>query len=119
MHTLSVIIITKNEEERIKRCLDSIKNIATEIIVLDSGSTDNTVNIVKEYTDNVEVTNWPGYGPQKQRALDKARCDWVLSIDADEALDDAMRDNIIKILKKDTITATAFKLPWETYFLAN
>ena len=54
--------------------------------MLDSGSTDRTVEIVRRYTDRVWITDWPGYGPQKQRALEKTTCEWVLSIDADEEL---------------------------------
>lgn len=90
---LSVIIITKNEAQHISRCLDSVK-WADEIIVLDSGSVDNTVELCKVYTDNVFVTDWPGFGIQKQRALDKASGDWVLSIDADEQVSAALRAEI-------------------------
>lgn len=118
MFTLSVIIITMNEENRIRRCLESVKDIANEIIVVDSGSTDNTVEIVKEYTDLVEVTDWPGYGPQKQRALNKATCDWVLSIDSDEALDNEMLASIKSILNQESISETSFHLPWKNIFLA-
>jgi len=80
---LSVIVITKNEEHSIRDCLGSIV-WADEIIVLDSGSTDNTVAICREYTSKVFVTGWPGFGPQKNHALEMATCDWVLSLDADE-----------------------------------
>jgi len=111
-HTLSVILITKDEADRVERCLQSITNIADEIIVLDSGSTDSTVSICKKYTENVEVTDWPGFGKQKQRALDKASCDWVLSIDADEALDKKMQKALQKLLEKNTISKGAYKLPW-------
>jgi glycosyltransferase involved in cell wall biosynthesis len=82
---LSIIIIAKNESEHIASCLDSV-SWADEIIVFDSGSTDNTVQICKTYTPHVYETDWPGFGPQKQRALNKARGNWVLSIDADELI---------------------------------
>ncbi|WP_279152765.1 glycosyltransferase family 2 protein, partial [Photobacterium iliopiscarium] len=111
-HSLSVILITKNEADRVELCLQSIVDIADEIIVLDSGSTDETVAICQRYTDNVTVTDWPGFGKQKQRALDKASGDWVLSIDADEALDEKMQQALISLLTQDTITATAYRLPW-------
>lgn len=81
--TISVIVICKNEAESIRECLDSV-SWANEIIVLDSGSTDDTRDICREYTEHVLETDWPGYGPQKNRALDMATGDWVLSIDADE-----------------------------------
>lgn len=89
MNNLSVIIITKNEAEDIRRCLESVK-WADEIIVLDSGSQDETVAICREYTDKVFETDWPGYGEQKNRALAKATGDWVLSLDADEVISDTL-----------------------------
>jgi len=97
--TLSVIIITKNEENAIRDCLESVK-WATEIIVLDSGSTDGTVAICKQYTDKVFTTDWPGFGIQKNRALNKATQDWVLCIDADERVPESLRKEIIIALKQ-------------------
>jgi len=90
---LSVIVITKNEAFHIGRCLDSV-SWADEIIVLDSGSDDNTVEICKRYTDKVFITDWPGFGVQKQRALDHARGDWVFSIDADEVVSPELKTEI-------------------------
>ncbi len=90
---LSVIIITKNEALHIGRCLDSV-SWADEIIVLDSGSEDNTVEICRRYTDKVFVTDWPGFGIQKQRALDHAQGDWVFSIDADEVVSSELKAEI-------------------------
>lgn len=81
---LSAIVITRNEEAHIGECLDSVA-FADEIIVLDSGSTDQTCAIARARGARVEVSSdWPGFGPQKNRALDLASGDWVLSIDADE-----------------------------------
>jgi len=97
---LSVIIITKNEAEHISRCLASV-NWADEIIVVDSGSGDNTVEICRAYTDKVFISDWPGFGMQKQRALDKAQGDWVLSIDADEVVTPELREEIEKALQQD------------------
>jgi (heptosyl)LPS beta-1,4-glucosyltransferase len=109
--TLSVTVITKNEEDRLPVCLESVKDLADEIIVLDSGSEDKTVEIARQYTDQVFVTDWPGYGKQKQRALEKAMCDWVLAIDADEALTPELQDEIRRMLESDT-EEVAFCLPW-------
>ncbi len=82
--TLSVIIISKNEARNIGPCLDSVA-FADEIIVLDSGSTDDTCSIARAKGAKVSQTSdWPGFGPQKNRALDLATGEWVLSIDADE-----------------------------------
>jgi O-antigen ligase len=108
---LSVIIITKNEEDRIETCLQSVLPVADEIILLDSGSKDRTVEISKKYTDHVYETDWPGYGPQKQRALEKAVGDWVLSIDADEALSHELAQEILTRLKGSP-PEVGFKLPW-------
>ena len=84
--TLSVIVIAKDEEASIARTLRSVA-FADEIVVVDSGSTDRTVDIAREHGAKVTVTaDWPGFGPQKNRALDLATGDWVLSLDADEWL---------------------------------
>ena len=105
---LSVIIITKNESQHIARCLESVR-FANEIIVLDSGSTDNTVELCKAYTDKVFVTDWPGFGIQKQRALDKASGDWVLSIDADEQVSAELRVEIEKAIQNNQVDG--FEIP--------
>lgn len=96
--TLSVIIISKNESRNIGPCLDSVA-FADEIIVLDSGSTDDTCLIARAKGAKVSQTmDWPGFGPQKNRALDLATQEWVLSIDADERvtpeLAQAIRDEL-------------------------
>jgi glycosyltransferase involved in cell wall biosynthesis len=90
---LSVVIIAKNEIDKIRECLESVQ-WANEIVVLDSGSTDGTVKICREFTDKVFETDWPGMGPQKNRALEKATGDWVLSIDADERVPSELRREI-------------------------
>ena len=99
--TLSVIVITKNEAELIGQCLESVK-WADEIVVVDSGSTDATVDICRRYTDKVVVTDWPGFGPQKNRALDLATGDWVLSIDADEEVSPELAQEIQRVLQTPT-----------------
>lgn len=104
MNTLSVIIITKDEADDIRRCLESIK-WADEIIVLDSGSTDDTVNICREYTDKVFITDWLGFGIQKNRALSKATGDWVLSIDADEEVSVELAKEIKKAIDQNDFIA--------------
>jgi glycosyltransferase involved in cell wall biosynthesis len=99
MLNLSVIIITKNEAGCIRRCLESVK-WADEIIVYDNNSQDETVAICKEYTSHIFITeDWPGFGMQKNRALSKASFDWVLSLDADEWLDEAGQAEVQALLK--------------------
>lgn len=107
----SVVIITKNEELNIRRCLESIQ-WADEIILLDSGSSDNTVAIAKEYTDKVYTTapaEWHGYGVQKQRALAYATGDWILNLDADEVVDDNLKQAIIGAMEANK--ADAYRIP--------
>ncbi len=105
---LSVIVITKNEAENIAKCLQSV-SWADEIIVLDSGSTDETVSICKEFTPHVFETDWQGFGIQKQRALEKATGDWVLSIDADEIISPELRIEIENAISQNQFDA--FLLP--------
>ncbi len=83
--SLSVIVITKNEEAVIRRCLASVA-WADEIVVVDSGSSDKTIQICREFTDKVVQADWRGFGPQKNLALGLATREWVLSLDADEYL---------------------------------
>ena len=82
--TLSVILIANNEANNILECLASV-SFADQIVVVDSGSTDNTVELARSAgAQVVQTADWPGFGAQKNRALDLATCDWVFSIDADE-----------------------------------
>jgi glycosyltransferase involved in cell wall biosynthesis len=104
---LSVIVITKNEALNIAQCLESVK-WADEIIVLDSGSTDETVSICRQFTPHVFETDWQGFGVQKQRALEKATGDWVLSIDADEIISPELHAEIEQAMLQDF---DAFLLP--------
>lgn len=98
MPTISVTIITKNEADNIRQCLESV-TWADEIVVLDSGSDDDTVAICREFTDKVLETDWPGFGVQKNRALDQATGDWVLSLDADEVVSPALATEIQAAVK--------------------
>ncbi|MEE9451433.1 MAG: glycosyltransferase family 2 protein [Gammaproteobacteria bacterium] len=110
---LSVIIIAKNEASKIRDCLESVK-WADEIIVLDSGSSDETVTICKQYTDKVFVTDWPGFGPQKQRALAKASHEWTLSIDADERVPAQLKTEIQSALRQPQYDG--YDIPRSTFF---
>ena len=103
---LSVAIIARNEAHRIARCLQSVA-FADQIVVLDSGSTDDTVAIARGLGADVEVTpDWPGFGPQKNRALARCRYRWVLSIDADEQVSNALAAEILRVLCKASSEAT-------------
>jgi glycosyltransferase involved in cell wall biosynthesis len=98
-HKLSVIVITKNEAQNIRACLESV-NWADEIIVVDSGSTDETIAIAREFTQHVYSHDWPGFGAQKNRALDYATGDWVLSLDADERVTPELRAQLKYAMEK-------------------
>ena len=92
--SLSVAVITKNEEAVIRRCLESV-SWADEIVVVDSGSTDRTTQICSQLGAKVHITaDWPGFGPQKNRAVGLTTGDWVLSIDADEWVTPELRTEI-------------------------
>ena len=82
---ISVAVITKNEAERLPDCLKSI-SFADDIVVVDSGSSDGTVEIAREFGCRVSVEDWKGYGPQKNSAVGKCRHEWVLILDADERI---------------------------------
>jgi glycosyltransferase involved in cell wall biosynthesis len=98
--TFSVVIITFNEEANLSRTLDSVKPLVAEgigeIIVVDSGSCDRTVEIAKSFGAKVFVEEWKGYAAQKNSAIDKAAGDWILSLDADEEVD----PNLIDVLTR-------------------
>ncbi len=100
MNTLSAILITQDEERNIERCLESIKEVADEIIVVDSGSKDRTEEICKRYGIKWEHHDWAGFSEQKNYANGLATGDWIMSIDADEVLDDSMKAHLQK-LKRD------------------
>ncbi|MFA6970089.1 MAG: glycosyltransferase family 2 protein [Gallionella sp.] len=94
MPKLSVIIIAKNEAVNIRACIDTV-SWADEIIVVDAGSTDDTISCAREMGAQVYVhADWPGFGPQKNRALDYATGEWVFSIDADERVTHELRAEI-------------------------
>ena len=107
--TLSVVIITRNEAEVIARCLESVA-WADEIVVLD-GSSDDTAEIARKCKARVETTrDWPGFGPQKNRALALATGDWILSLDADEWVTSGMRAEIERVLAAPG-DKVAFRMP--------
>jgi glycosyltransferase involved in cell wall biosynthesis len=111
---ISAIIITKNEEDNISDCLASVA-WCDEIIVVDSGSTDNTIELCRKYTSKILITDdWPGFGIQKNRALEMATSEWVLSIDADERVTRALEHEI-----KQTIgncKQSSFRVPRQSSY---
>jgi glycosyltransferase involved in cell wall biosynthesis len=118
---LSVVIITHNEESNIERTLESVKPLVCggkgEIIVVDSGSTDRTVQIAKSHGAKVFVEEWKGYAAQKNSAIEKATGKWVLSLDADEELEPGLATEISKLLGAPSEQIVGFWIPRQNFFL--
>jgi len=108
--TLSVALIVKNEESNLAECLDTVK-WADEIVVLDAGSDDKTIEIAKQYTDKIFINaNWQGYGIQRQRLQEYVSSDWVLMLDADERLTSELVAEIKNAVKQDD-KSSVYALP--------
>lgn len=95
---ITAVVITLNEEANIERCLKSLR-FCDEILVLDSGSEDNTVEVARRLADRVEVVPWKGYSGQKNHGSKISANDWILSVDADEEVTDLLRQEIIQTLE--------------------
>lgn len=113
--TISVAIITLNEETNIRRTLESVK-WADEIVVVDSGSSDRTVEICRSYTDKIFHQEWLGFAGQKNQAIERTTGDWVLSLDADEPVEAALAEEIRAIIRSPH-AAEGYRIPRKTYFL--
>lgn len=117
MEKLSVVIITRNEEKNIRRCIASV-DWADEIIVLDTGSTDRTLDLCPALHCRIERTEWPGFGPAKQKAVALASNRWILSIDADEEVPAALRNEIQQLLADDdAIRNDAYRLKRRSWYV--
>ena len=95
---LSVVIIAENEAENIADALESVKWV-DDVVVVDSGSSDRTIEIAKRYTERVTIRQWEGYGSQKNYATGLASHDWVLSIDAAERVSKELAEEILEEIK--------------------
>jgi len=111
---VSVVIVTKNEEMDIERSLESARDVA-EIIVIDSFSTDKTLEICRRYTDKVFQKEWRGYARQKQTAVDSATSEWVFVLDADERLTPELRSEITGAINEDKYNG--FYVPRKNFFI--
>ena len=112
---LSVAIITKNEEENIRSCLQSI-SFAGQVVLVDSGSTDKTPEIAAEFGCEIYSEEWRGFGPQKQSAVEKCRLPWILVLDADERVPPQTAEIIKKIVTDPQIPEAGFSFPRKNYF---
>jgi (heptosyl)LPS beta-1,4-glucosyltransferase len=105
---VSVAVITKNEEANLPRLLESI-SFAEDVVVVDSGSTDRTVEIADSFCCRVFTETWKGYGPQKDSATEKCRHEWVLLLDADERVPQETAGAIADILRRPSADAYSFR----------
>ena len=112
---LAVAIITKNEEENIRQCLQSI-SFAGQIVIVDSGSTDATLSIAAEFGCEIYSEEWCGFGPQKQLAMEKCSQPWILVLDADERIPPDTANIIKKIVTDYNIKEAGFSFPRKNYF---
>jgi len=111
--SLSVTIIAMNQEANIGDCLQSV-SFADEIVVVDSGSADRTVELAREYTDRVITAPWQGFAGTKNFALDQARMDWVFSLDTDERVPPALRQEILAVVMADG-PRDGYRVPRKNY----
>ena len=116
MAKISACIISYNEENKIEGCLKSLEGVVDEIIVVDSLSTDRTIEIAKKYTDKIFDQKFLGHIEQKNLAITKASYDWILSLDCDEQLTDELKESILKV-KNNLENADAYKVARRTFYV--
>ena len=118
MKTLSVALATFNGERTIALCLDSVKDLADEIVIVDGTSSDKTVNIAKKYKAKITITDNPkNFHINKQKAIDKCTSDWILQLDADETVSKELKQEIKSILNKKTEEFNGYWIPRKNWFL--
>jgi glycosyltransferase involved in cell wall biosynthesis len=101
MQLLSVVIICKNEEDVIGKTLQSLEGLCDDIIVYDNGSADNTIEQVKKFDIQLHQGTWEGFGKTKNKAIALAKYDWILSLDADEAIDQELKKSLLALKLTD------------------
>jgi len=116
MAKISACIISFNEEKKIEDCLKSLLPVVDEIIIIDSNSTDKTLNIAKKYTDKIFLHDFQGYGKQKNLATDKATNNWVISLDCDERLSTELQSSI-KNIKNNLDDNSVYGMARKTFYI--
>ena len=115
---ISVVIITRNEERRLEDALKSVSGLASEIIVVDSRSTDGTVKLAKRYTQRVFEHDWTNYSEQKNFADSQASFPWILSLDADERISPELKSELLELKARTPEGAwAAFSIPRRVFYL--
>lgn len=110
MKKLSVVITVKNEENRIERCLEAVK-WADEIIVVDNGSTDRTLDLCRRYTDKIFFSDSQFTGIRINCGIDRATTDWILNVDADEIVTEKLKEEILQVLKNEQCQFSGYFMP--------
>ncbi len=110
----SAVIITKNEAHIIGQTLQALQSVTDDIIIVDSGSTDETLAICVQFNARVIQTAWHGYGINKNMGIDAAKYDWILSLDADEVVDDVLQQSLQKLIFKEK--NTVYNIRFKTFF---
>lgn len=115
---LSIFVVTKNEETNLRRCLASAADLASEIVVLDSGSTDGTEAVAREFGARWEETEWLGFRETKKVALGFCTQPWVLLLDADEEISEELRPELLAFFDGELEEFDAAEFPRRTWFLS-
>ncbi len=113
---ITVVVITYNEEDRLDAALQSVQDVASEIVVIDRHSTDNTLDVAKKFTDRIFSREWTNYADQKNFGNSQANFPWILSLDADERLSPELRDEIFR-LRSEEPKVSAFSMPRQASYL--
>jgi glycosyltransferase involved in cell wall biosynthesis len=113
---VSVAVICKNEAHNIGRLLESVRDFA-EIVIVDSGSTDNTLQIASQYTSLIHIHEWLGDGPQRQIAIGYCQYNWILNLDADEVVTDALKQEIVKAIQDNRFHG--YQLKFNDFFMSD
>ncbi|MBT8387488.1 MAG: glycosyltransferase family 2 protein, partial [Ignavibacteria bacterium] len=116
MNEISCVIITLNEEENIRRCLQAL-NWCDEVVIVDSGSSDKTLEICRDFNCKIHHNDFYGYGEQKRFAVSLAENDWVLNVDADEVVSEALKENILLGLNQNSKSVNGFYICRSLFFL--
>lgn len=117
MNKISVVLATFNEEKNLKNCLDSVKSLASEIVIVDGGSTDKTLSIADKFNAKIIKTNNPPiFHINKNKAIDAASGDWILQMDADEVLTEELAGEIKTVTEQNSDT-NGYWIPRKNFFL--
>ena len=112
---ITVVIITKNEGHIIGKTLQSLQGITDDIIIVDSGSTDNTLDVCRQFNTTIIEPGWNGYGLNKNKGITAAKHDWILNLDADEVIDETARQSLLALLLMNN--NEVFEFRYKNFFL--